>query len=118
MLAHPELELFAVGSDSLAGQARSALDLRLNRNGGRRVPQFITNEAALACETDVTFVCLPHEEAAAFEPPARGIVVDLSGAHRLHDARLRRLVRLHHPRPDELGRWSYGLPELVAPRGR
>ena len=98
VLAHPELELFAVGSDSLAGQDAVALDLRLNRNGGRRVPQFITNEAALACETDVTFLCLPHEESAAFTPPARGVVVDLSGAHRLDDpARLHGLVRVRPP---------------------
>src|SRR5438094_2793349 len=86
VLAHPELELHAVGSDSLAGRGAVALDPRLNRNGGRRVPHFITNAAALAAEADVTLVCLPHEDAAALEPPVNGVVVDLSGAHRLMDA--------------------------------
>ena len=85
VLRHPELELYAVGSDSLAGRDATALDPRLNRNGGKRVPRLITNAAALACEADVTFLCLSHEEAAAYEPPARGVVVDLSGAHRLSD---------------------------------
>ena len=38
VLGHPELELHAVGSDSLAGQDATALDPRVNRNGGKRVP--------------------------------------------------------------------------------
>ena len=33
VLAHPELELVALGSDSLAGQPADALDPRLSRNG-------------------------------------------------------------------------------------
>jgi N-acetyl-gamma-glutamyl-phosphate reductase len=119
VLAHPELELYAVGSDSLAGREAVALDPRLNRNGGRRVPHFITNEAALACEADVTLLCLPHEDAAAVPPPANGIVVDLSGAHRLADARAYEdWYGFEHPRPGELASWSYGLPEIAAPEGR
>src|SRR5919108_2652711 len=74
VLAHPALELYALGSDSLAGQAPGTLDPRLGRNGWSRMPRFITNDAALQAGADVTFVCLPHEEAAAFEPPARGVV--------------------------------------------
>src|SRR5919198_3692624 len=110
VLAHPELELYAVGSDSLAGREAVALDPRLNRNGGRRVPHFITNEAALACGADVTLLCLPHEDAAAVEPPANGVVVDLSGAHRLSDARAYdQWYGFEHPRPAELSSWSYGL---------
>ncbi len=119
VLAHPELELYAVGSDTLAGREAVALDPRLNRNGGRRVPHFITNAAALACGADVTFVCQPHEEAAALEPPARGVVVDLSGAHRLLDPALyERWYGFAHPRPAELGTWSYGLPEVAPPDSR
>ena len=119
VLSHPELELYAVGSDTLAGREAIALDPRLNRNGGRRVPHFITNEAALACEADVTFVCLPHEEAAALEAPSKGVVVDLSGAHRLLDpAQYERWYGFTHPRPDGLTGWSYGLPEVSTPEGR
>jgi N-acetyl-gamma-glutamyl-phosphate reductase len=119
VLGHPELEVYAVGSDSLAGRDAVALDPRLNRNGGRRVPQFITNEAALACGADVTFVCLSHEEAAELEPPSRGVVVDLSGGHRFADpAVYSDWYGFAHPRPDELGEWSYGLPELTPAPGR
>ena len=118
VLHHPELELYAVGSDSLAGREAAALDPRLNRNGGRRVPRLITNAAALACEADVTFVCLPHEEAALLEPPLRGIVVDLSGAHRLRDAaQYDAWYGFSHPRPENLVDWCYGLPELTPPSG-
>lgn len=119
VLHHPELEVYAVGSDTLAGSEATALDPRLNRNGGKRVPHFITNKAALACEADVTFLCLSHEEAASIELPSRGVVVDLSGAHRLNDpTAYERWYGFTHPRPDTLGTWSYGLPELSPPEGR
>jgi N-acetyl-gamma-glutamyl-phosphate reductase len=119
VLAHPHLDLVALGSNSLAGQPATALDPRLNRNGGPRVPVFSTNDAALASGTDITFVCLSHEEAAGLESPSRGVVVDLSGAHRLRDAaQYEQWYGFTHPRPDELGEWVYGLPELVAGTGR
>ena len=119
VLSHPDLELHAVGSDSLAGQTAAALDPRLNRNGGRRVPRFITNEAALACGADLVFLCLSHEKAAALEPPPRGVVVDLSGAHRLADATLYdEWYGFEHPLPSGLEAWSYGVPELFPPQGR
>ena len=119
VLRHPEFELYAVGSDSLAGSDATALDPRLNRNGGKRVPRLITNAAALACEADVTFLCLPHEDAAAFEPPSRGVVVDLSGAHRLTDpAAYDAWYGFTHPKPHGLADWMYGLPELAPPAGR
>ena len=119
VLAHPELELYAVGSDSLAGREASALDPRLNRNGGRRVPHFITNEAALGAGADITFVCLSHEQAAELEAPTKGVVVDLSGAHRLQDpVSYETWYGFTHPKPDALGEWVYGLPELVSETGR
>jgi N-acetyl-gamma-glutamyl-phosphate reductase len=119
VLRHPELELYAVGSDSLAGRDAAALDPRLNRNGGKRVPRLITNAAALACEADITVLCLSHEEAASLDPPSRGVVVDLSGAHRLTDpTAYEAWYGFTHPRPEGLGDWSYGLPELSPPEGR
>jgi N-acetyl-gamma-glutamyl-phosphate reductase len=119
VLAHPELELYAIGSDSLAGKDAVALDPRLNRNGGKRVPKFITNEAALASGGDLVFLCLSHEQAAAIEPPKKGVVIDLSGGHRFADPGLyEQWYGFAHPRPGELGEWSYGLPELAAPEGR
>jgi N-acetyl-gamma-glutamyl-phosphate reductase len=119
VLGHPELELHAVGSDSLAGRSATALDPRLNRNGGKRVPNFIRNADALAAGADVIFLCLGHEEAADLAPPPRGVVIDLSGAHRLRDpAAYDEWYGFAHPRAAELGEWSYGLPDLSPAEGR
>jgi len=114
VLAHPELELVALGSDSLAGELASALDIRLNGS----LPAFVSNADALASGTDVLFVCLGHDEAAALEPPADAVVVDLSGAHRLRDSALYdSWYGFTHPRAEALGDWSYALPELYPPCG-
>ena len=119
VLAHPALELYALGSDSLAGQPAGTLDPRLGRNGWSRIPRFITNAAALAAGADVTFVCLAHEDAAALDVPPRGVVVDLSGAHRFVDVGVyAEWYGFEHPLPAALAAWSYGLPELRPPDGR
>ena len=116
VLGHPALDLVAVGSDSLAGRSPVALDPRL---GGAAMPDFVTNDAALAHGAEVTIVCLPHEAAAAIDAPEQGIVVDLSGAHRLRDAEsYEAWYGFRHPRPEGLADWSYGLPELVPGTGR
>jgi N-acetyl-gamma-glutamyl-phosphate reductase len=99
VLRHPELEVVALGSDSLAGEAASALDLRLNGS----LPAFVPNDEALAAGAEVVFLCVSNDRAAAIEPPADTIVVDLSGAHRLADS--------------EAGAWSYSIPELFPPEG-
>ena len=108
ILRHPDLEVAALGSDSLAGEAASALDVRLNGS----LPAFVPNEDALAAGADVVFLCLGNDRAAAVEPPADTVVVDLSGAHRLADPTVARAWYAVAP-----GAWSYGLPELYAPEG-
>lgn len=119
VLSHPELDVLCLGSDSLAGQSASALDPRLARNGGKPVPGFVTNAEALAAGADLVFLCFGHEEAAAFVPPDKGVVVDLSGAHRLKDsAGYEEWYGFAHPRSAELGEWCYAIPELAPPSGR
>jgi N-acetyl-gamma-glutamyl-phosphate reductase len=118
VLAHPDLELIALGSDSLAGQSAAALDPRLGRNGYGTLPGFVTNAEAFASGADVLFACLDNERAAALEVPGDGVVIDLSGAHRLGAADYPAWYGFEHPRPDALGAWSYGLPELYPPAGR
>ncbi len=108
VLAHPGLEVVALGSDSLAGRPASTLDPRLDGS----LPDFVSNAEAAASGADVLFLCLGHEDAAAFEPPAETVVVDLSGAHRLADPDLARAWYGVAP-----GAWSYGLPELSPPEG-
>jgi N-acetyl-gamma-glutamyl-phosphate reductase len=119
VLAHPELELVALGSDGLAGRPGAVLDPRLARRDGL-LPAFVPNAEAAESDADVLFLCLGHEEAAAFAPAAgTGIVIDLSGAHRLPSASAYAdWYGFDHPRPDELARWSYALPELWPPAGR
>jgi N-acetyl-gamma-glutamyl-phosphate reductase len=94
VLAHPHLELVALGSDSLAGRPAEALDPRLGRNGHGPLPAFVTNAEALAAGAELVFVCGEVE----LEPPADTVVVDLSG-HRFDAG------------------WSYALPELAPPAG-
>jgi N-acetyl-gamma-glutamyl-phosphate reductase len=114
VLSHPELEIVALGSDSLAGSPASALDPRLNGE----LPPFVPNDEALAAQAEVVFCCLDHERAAALVPPPEAVVVDLSGAHRLHDPALYpEWYGFVHPRPDELRDWSYSVPELALPTG-
>lgn len=115
VLQHPELEPVALGSDSLAGEGASALDVRLDGY----LPRFVSNEEALASAADLMFVCLGHEEAATLVPPEDAVVVDLSGAHRLADASLyTEWYGFRHPAPESLDAWSYALPELFPPTGR
>jgi N-acetyl-gamma-glutamyl-phosphate reductase len=119
VLAHPQLELHAVGSESLAGRDATSLDPRLNRNGGKRVPRFISNADALAAGADLVFVCLDAEESAGLELPRRGVIVDLSGGHRLRTAEAYEdWYGFAHPDADALASWSYGLPEVSPPAGR
>src|SRR5436190_9278024 len=108
VLAHPQLELAALGSDSLAGSPAAALDPRLNGS----LPAFAPNAEAAASGVDVLFLCLDNAGAAAFDPPADTVVVDLSGVHRLADDELARAWYGAAP-----GAWSYGLPELFPADG-
>jgi N-acetyl-gamma-glutamyl-phosphate reductase len=108
VLAHPQLELVALGSDSLAGSPASALDPRLNGS----VPAFVSNAEAADCGADVLFLCLDNDASAAFVPPADTVVVDLSGVHRLAD--VAQAEAWYGVTP---GAWSYGLPELYPPQG-
>lgn len=95
VLAHPQLDLVALGSDSLAGQGAAALDPRLSRDGHGELPAFVSNDEALAVGAELVFVAQDNDIA----PPPGAVVVDLSGSHRF-DAR-----------------WSYALPELQPPAG-
>ena len=113
MLGHPELEVGALGSDSLAGKTAAALDVRLSGS----LPRFVPNDEAAGAGADLVLLCLGHDRAAAFEPPADAVVVDLSGAHRLRDISLyAQWYGWEHPWANDA--WSYAVPELFPPAGR
>jgi N-acetyl-gamma-glutamyl-phosphate reductase len=103
----------ALGSDSLAGASASALDVRLNGS----LPAFVPNGEAAESGADLIVLCLDNERAAAFEPPAGAVVVDLSGAHRLDAALYPQWYGFEHPRPAGVAAWSYAVPELWPPAG-
>lgn len=110
VLRHPELDVVALGSDSLAGESAAALDVRLNGS----LPAFVPNDEAAAAGADLLLLCLGHDRAAALVPPADTVVVDLSGAHRLQDTQLyAQWYGWEHPATNE--GWSYAIPELVPP---
>jgi N-acetyl-gamma-glutamyl-phosphate reductase len=112
LLRHPELEVVALGSDSLAGETSSALDVRLNGS----LPRFAPNAEAAAAGADLLFLCLDHDRAAAFAPPGGTVVVDLSGAHRLRDTSLyTEWYGWEHPAGNT--GWSYAIPEVMPPAG-
>ena len=114
VLAHPELELVALGSDSFAGKPAGVLDPRL----GAGIPGFVANAEALAAGAELVFSCLDHERSAELRTPPGAVVVDLSGAHRLKDPSLYPAwYGFEHPVPGALGDWSYALPELFPPLG-
>jgi N-acetyl-gamma-glutamyl-phosphate reductase len=115
VLGHPDLDLIAVGSDSLAGEPLGALDPRLGRNGYGPLPAIVPNAEALAAGAELVFCCLGHEEATALEPPAGTVVVDLSGAHRLPVGAYPEWYGFDHPGGNDA--WCYALPELVPPSG-
>src|SRR5918912_2425882 len=85
VLAHPELDVVSLGSDSLAGLPAAALDPRLE---AADLPEFVPVDDAVAAGAEVVFLCLASERAAALQPLAHTIVVDLSGAPRLPDVAL------------------------------
>jgi N-acetyl-gamma-glutamyl-phosphate reductase len=109
VLAHPGLELVALGSDSLAGRPAHALDPRLNGP----VPMFTSNLEAGGGGADVIFLCVGNEAAAEFTAPGDAIVIDLGGVHRLTDQAL--AEKWYGLTP---GAWSYGLPEVHPAEGR
>jgi N-acetyl-gamma-glutamyl-phosphate reductase len=117
VLNHPGLEIVALGSDSQAGQPATSLDPRLFRNGA--LPALTTNAEAAASGADLFFWCLSNERAAELDPPASGVVVDLSGAHRIADTSLYpQWYGFEHPKPERQGEWCYALTELLPPTGR
>jgi N-acetyl-gamma-glutamyl-phosphate reductase len=118
VIAHPGLELIALGSDTFAGKPAGVLDQRIARSPAREL-ELVTNEQAIASGAELIFLCVENERAAAIEPPEGATIVDLSGAHRLKDpSAYERWYGFVHPKPDALEGWSLAVPELAPPSGR
>ncbi|MFN7142525.1 MAG: N-acetyl-gamma-glutamyl-phosphate reductase [Myxococcota bacterium] len=100
LFGHPRVKVVGATANKHAGKPLAAL-----------WPQFAGSDLVLTAEApkaDVTFLCLPHGQAAQVAPSLEGVVIDLSGDHRLpepaHSAAYG-WARATDP-------WHYGLPEL------
>ena len=118
-LRHPEVEVVRVTAADNVGKALGEVHLNL---AGASALHF--DDAAAwpaeraAAGADVAFLGLPHRISAKVTPgllaalPALR-VIDLSGDFRLRDAgAYEHYYEAAHPRPDLLGSFVYGLPEL------
>lgn len=114
LLIHPEVQLVRVASIDHVGQPLGAVHLPLEGRTSLRFEDLSPAAAAAGC--DVVLMGLPHKVSALKAPDvlATGArVVDMSGDFRLRDAQTyARFYGAPHPRPDLLGTFVYGLPEL------
>jgi N-acetyl-gamma-glutamyl-phosphate/LysW-gamma-L-alpha-aminoadipyl-6-phosphate reductase len=113
LLTHPEVKEIVAGSESMAGKPVHAAHPNLRK---RTDMLFRHYEDVTGC--DVIFLSLPNgtHRADEFEGRAR-LIVDLSSDHRLRDAKdYERWYGAAHPYPEKLGRYVYGIPELLRAR--
>jgi N-acetyl-gamma-glutamyl-phosphate reductase len=120
LLVHPEVELLRVASVDFVGEPLGAAHPMLE-GVPLRFEGISAREAADG--VDVVLLALPHKVTADKIPEiadhTRAKVVDMSGDHRLKDARsYERWYRHTHPHPERLRDFVYGLPELNRERIR
>lgn len=111
LLGHPDVRVAQATSESRRGQPIHVAHPNLRRLSALT---FCGREELEPC--DALLLCLPHGEAAASIDrylALAPLVIDLSADFRLRDADLfARWYGHAHPRPDLLGTFVYGLPEL------
>lgn len=115
--AHPELDVRVATGDSQAGVAIASLYPSLAGAYGDRAFDATSVEAVDGL--DLVFLGLPHGASQALVPGLVGrvgAIVDLAADFRLTDASLYPTwYGEEHSRPDLLGTFAYGLPELFRP---
>jgi N-acetyl-gamma-glutamyl-phosphate reductase len=112
LIRHPEVSLMHLTSESYAGEPIHQLHKFL-KGRSRHILEKL-NIAALAEDSDVVFLGLPHGAAAktAAQLLKRGVkVIDLSADFRLKDLRVREKWYGKHPVPALMKEAVYGLPE-------
>ncbi len=111
LLGHPRVELRQVTSTRHAGRGVTKIHPNL-----RKRTNLVFSPLDEIGPCDVIFSCLPHGETGAHIDAFRakaGRVIDLSADHRLRDAAAyARWYGAPHPRPELLGQFVYGIPEL------
>ena len=111
LLGHPDVEVCQITSERFAG--RFAHRVHPNLRGVTRLRFCALDELS---ECDLLFVCLPHGESSRRIDEFRALaarIVDLGADFRLESAAdHERFYGRPHPRPDLLGRFVYGIPEV------
>ena len=111
LLQHPEVRVGQVTSERRAG--RPVVERHPNL---RRLTDLAFVKQADLAPADLLFLCLPHGDAIVGIDRYLGLaprVVDLSADFRLADrAAYPQWYGHPHPRPDLLGTFAYGIPEL------
>lgn len=111
--SHPDVQLSRVTSIDHVDEPLEAVHLNLSSTGltFENIPPVDAVKGM-----DVVFLALPHKVSATLAPQLAGAearIIDLSGDFRLESAgEYESFYGGAHPHPDELGRWTYGLPEL------
>lgn len=112
--AHPAFSLELLVAHSRAGETLGAVHPNLSG----RDRELVAFEIERCSDLDLVFLAMPHGASAgpAMELLDRGVtVIDLGSDFRLSSPDVYRdTYGADHPFPLELGRWSYGLPELFA----
>lgn len=111
LLEHPEVAIGQVTSERFAGKFVHKVHPNLRRATALKFSAMDELEGA-----DVLFLALPHGRAMADIERFRGLaprLVDLSGDFRLDDAgAYRKWYGRDHARPELLGEFVYGIPEV------
>jgi N-acetyl-gamma-glutamyl-phosphate reductase len=114
LLIHPDVELVRVVAVDHVGEPLGAVHPPLTGRSPLRFENVPPAEAARGA--DIALLGLPHKVSAHHAPAIvdAGVkVVDMSGDFRLRDAAAyERYYGAKHPRPELLGTFVYGLPEL------
>ncbi len=113
LLRHPDFELVAAASDSVAGQKLSSVYPALT---GMTDLEFVHADFdKIASECDIVFLAVPHTAAMACAPvfiENDVAVIDLSADYRIHDkATYEKWYKADHTSSDLLERAVYGQPE-------
>lgn len=123
LLDHPNVDLVAATSRSLAGKTLAEAFPRFAHHKTANALTFSDSDPKqIAREASIVFLALPHGLAAEFAKPLLSSgtrVVDLSADFRIKDSDVYREFYGHeHPAPDLLGKSVYGLPEIYRERIR
>lgn len=118
LLRHPNVELVAVTSRTLAGKALSREFPRFRGVGVADSLTFTAPDAQALKDTgaEIAFLAVPHGVASEYAKPLLGLglkVIDLSADFRLRSAALYQEFYGHaHPAPELLAEAVYALPEV------